>query len=68
MEYKALNPKDYPVTLTQSEWMRRMKEMNQMGGGMAMMGDMPDRYNVVVNTITPWHNACWKLGANEKPS
>ena len=38
VECKALNPKDYPVTLTQSEWMHRMKEMNQMGGGMAMMG------------------------------
>ena len=53
VECKALNPKDYPVTLTQSEWMRRMKEMNQMGGGMAMMGEMPDRYNVVVNTNHP---------------
>ena len=68
VECKALNPKDYPVTLTQSEWMRRMKEMNQMGGGMAMMGNMPDRYNVVVNRTTPWRNAYWKREVNEKPS
>lgn len=40
-----------PFTITQNEFMRRMKEMSEMGGGMASFyGDMPDHYNVVVNT------------------
>jgi len=37
--------------ITQSEWMRRMKEMQAMGGGgMSFMGNMPEQINVVVNT------------------
>ena len=44
--------KDQPVMVTQSEFMRRMKEMNAMGGGggMSFMGNMPESYNLVVNT------------------
>lgn len=50
VELKALSPNDMPVMITQSEWMRRMKEMSQMGGGMAFMGNMPEQINMVVNT------------------
>ena len=51
VELKALSPEDMPVQITQSEWLRRMKEMQQMGGGgMSFMGDMPGGYNLVVNT------------------
>ena len=39
-----------PVQITQSEWLRRMKEMQQFGGGMPMMGEMPGSLNLVVNT------------------
>lgn len=40
-----------PFTITQNEFMRRMKEMSEMGGGMASFyGEMPEHYNVVVNT------------------
>ena len=40
-----------PFTITQNEFMRRMKEMSEMGGGMASFyGHMPEHYNVVVNT------------------
>ena len=40
-----------PFTITQNEFMRRMKERSEMGGGMASFyGDMPEHYNVVVNT------------------
>jgi molecular chaperone HtpG len=41
--------------ITQPEFMRRMKEMNQSGGGGGMfgMGNMPDMYNLVVNTNSP---------------
>ena len=38
-----------PFVLTQPEFMRRMKEMQRTGGGM-MMGNMPDMFNLVVNT------------------
>ena len=40
--------------ITQPEFMRRMKEMQQAGGGgMAMFGGMPEMYNLVVNTNHP---------------
>jgi molecular chaperone HtpG len=44
-----------PFIITQPEFMRRMKEMNQSGGGGGMfgMGNMPDMYNLVVNTNSP---------------
>jgi len=38
-----------PFIITQPEFMRRMKEMQQSGGGGMFMGDMPDMYNLVVN-------------------
>lgn len=50
IELKALSPNDMPVMITQSEWMRRMKEMQSMSGGMNFMGNMPDQINIVVNT------------------
>ncbi len=39
-----------PVTITRSEYMRRMKEMANIQQGMSFYGDMPDMYNVVLNT------------------
>ena len=54
VDLKALSPEDMPVQITQSEWLRRMKEMQQMGGGsMGFMGNMPGGYNLVVNTNHP---------------
>ncbi|MEA3503663.1 MAG: molecular chaperone HtpG [Bacteroidota bacterium] len=45
-----MNEKDLPLTITQPEFMRRMKDMQAMGGGgMPMMGNFPDSYNIVVN-------------------
>ena len=38
-----------PVTITMEEWMRRMKDMSRMGGGMNFYGNMPDSYKVSVN-------------------
>ncbi len=47
---ESLSPEDMPVTITMSEWMRRMKDMARTGGGgMAFMGSMPDNYNVSIN-------------------
>lgn len=39
-----------PVTITQSEYMRRMKDMSRLQPGMSFYGDMPDMYTVVLNT------------------
>ena len=44
-----LDENDAPVMITQSEFMRRMKEMSAMGGGMNFYGELPDSYNIVVN-------------------
>jgi len=48
---EAMSPNDLPVTITMSEWMRRMKDMARTGGGggMSFMGNMPDTYNVAIN-------------------
>ena len=43
-----------PVEVTQNEWMRRMKEMEAMGGGpMSFYGSMPDSYTLMLNTNSP---------------
>ncbi|HVV55703.1 MAG TPA: molecular chaperone HtpG [Mucilaginibacter sp.] len=49
VELESLNPDDMPVTVTMDEFMRRMKEMAAMGGGMGFYGNMPDNYKVVIN-------------------
>ena len=42
------------MVITQNEFMRRMKEMNAVGGGGMMgLGDLPDSYSLVVNTNHP---------------
>jgi molecular chaperone HtpG len=38
-----------PVTITMEEWMRRMKDMSKLGGGMSFYGSMPDTYKVAIN-------------------
>ncbi|MFZ2340586.1 MAG: molecular chaperone HtpG [Bacteroidales bacterium] len=50
---ETLDENDFPVILTQSEFMRRMKEMSQMGGGMNFYGELPDSFNLVVNVNHP---------------
>ena len=47
---EALGAQANPVVLTQSEYMRRMREMSAMQPGMAFYGEMPDSYNLVLNT------------------
>jgi len=49
VQLEAMDSKTLPFVLTQPEFMRRMKEMQQTGGG-GMMGNMPDMFNLVVNT------------------
>ncbi len=48
---ESLAPDHLPVTVTMSEWARRMKDMARTGGGMyGFMGAMPDQYTVSVNS------------------
>ncbi|WP_410478222.1 molecular chaperone HtpG [Pedobacter aquatilis] len=49
VEVVALNPDELPVTITMDEFMRRMKDMAAMGGGMGFYGQMPDNYKVAIN-------------------
>jgi molecular chaperone HtpG len=53
VSFEAMGEQDKPVTVTQNEWMRRMKEMSAMQPGMNFYGEMPDTYNLVVNTEHP---------------
>lgn len=52
--FEAMDPAASAVIITQGEFMRRMKDMSRMGGGMySFYGEMPDSYNVVVNGNHP---------------
>ena len=51
--FEALGQAADPVVLTQNEYMRRMKEMAALQPGMNFYGEMPDSYNLVVNTENP---------------
>lgn len=46
---ESLPADSMPVTITVEEWMRRMKDMSRLGGGMDFYGQMPDSYKVSVN-------------------
>ncbi|MDO5321257.1 MAG: molecular chaperone HtpG [Bacteroidia bacterium] len=49
-----------PVLITQSEWMRRYREMSNLGGGMNFYGSMPESYNVIVNMENPLIAKIWE--------
>jgi len=52
--FENLGVSENPVFITQNEFMRRMKDMSTLGGGMySFYGDMPDSYALVVNTSHP---------------
>jgi molecular chaperone HtpG len=51
--FESLSEKDAPMLITKPEFMRRMKDMSAMGGGMNFYGSMPDMYNLVVNSNHP---------------
>ena len=52
VQLEAMDSNESPFTITQPEFMRRMKEMQATGGGggMNMFGSMPEMFNLVVNT------------------
>jgi len=51
--FESMSEDDLPVVITQSEFMRRMKEMSQFGGGYSFYGELPDSFNLVVNSNHP---------------
>jgi molecular chaperone HtpG len=53
VSFEGLSENDAPVLITQMEFMRRMKDMSQLGGPMSFYGEMPDQYNVVINGNHP---------------
>ncbi|MGN0216914.1 MAG: molecular chaperone HtpG [Bacteroidaceae bacterium] len=53
VETQPLGADQMPVMITQSEYMRRMKEMSRLQPGMSFYGEMPDMYTLVLNTDAP---------------
>ena len=53
VEVQALGESNQPVLITQSEYMRRMKEMSRFQPGMSFYGEMPDSYTLVLNANHP---------------
>ncbi|HKJ41168.1 MAG TPA: molecular chaperone HtpG [Sunxiuqinia sp.] len=53
VDFKNLGENGQPIVITRNEFMRRMKDMGQLQGGMNMYGDFPDSLNLVVNTEHP---------------
>jgi len=54
--FENLSETDMPVTITQNEFMRRMKDMEKLGGGGGMMmgmGNLPESFEMIVNTNNP---------------
>lgn len=53
VSFEALSETDAPIQITQSEYMRRMKEMAVMQAGMSFYGDLPDSYSLILNVNHP---------------
>ncbi len=53
IQFESLAENDQPVLITQMEFMRRMKDMSQLGGPMSFYGELPSQYNVVINSNHP---------------
>ena len=55
-----------PILITQSEFMRRYREMSAMGGGMNFYGEMPVMYNITVNMENPLVGRIMEAAAGQK--
>lgn len=53
VQCEKLSPTEMPIVVTQSEFMRRMKDMSAMNPGMSFYSQLPDSYNLIVNTAHP---------------
>jgi molecular chaperone HtpG len=67
VDIEGLSPEEMPVTITMEEWMRRMKEMAQNGGGgpMSFYGSLPDSYKVAINGNHPLVDKILKADTEE---
>ena len=66
VDIEGLSPEEMPVTITMEEWMRRMKEMAQTGGGpMSFYGSLPDSYKVAINGNHPLVDKILKADTEE---
>jgi molecular chaperone HtpG len=67
VEVEGLSPEEMPVTITMEEFMRRMKEMAQTGGGaMSFYGSLPDAYKVAINGNHPLIDKILKAESEEE--
>jgi molecular chaperone HtpG len=67
VEVEGLSPEEMPVTITMEEWMRRMKDMAQTGGGpMSFYGALPDSYKVAINGNHPMVDKVLKAESEEE--
>ncbi len=67
VKFAAMSPESSPFTITISEWMRRMKEQQAVGGGgFQMFGDLPEKYEVTINTNHPLTTKILKEKNKEK--
>ena len=66
VQMEDLDSDQNPFIITQPEFMRRYKEMSQTGGGFMGMGNLPDAYNLVVNTNHPLMEKILKAKKNRK--
>tara|TARA_B100001063_G_C16772598_1_gene562731 strand:- start:2124 stop:4031 length:1908 start_codon:yes stop_codon:yes gene_type:complete len=53
VQIESLSTTDTPFIITQSEFMRRIKEQQQLSGGMNVFGELPESYNLAVNSNHP---------------
>ena len=72
VSFEAMSPESAPLMITQNEYMRRMKDMAAMQPGMSFYGELPDSYNLIVNTEHPLvkaikDNADSAIGATVAP-
>ena len=60
VEPQNLGEDKAPVLITQSEFLRRYREMSILGGGMNFYGQMPEAYNIIVNMENPLIRKVWE--------
>ena len=60
VEPRNLGEDKAPVLITQSEFLRRYREMSILGGGMNFYGQMPEAYNIIVNMENPLIRKVWE--------